>query len=237
MSTIEPIRTGKVYSVAQAARLAKTSPWNVRRWMLGDDRPGHGMKPVFGPRDHGAGPLMLSFLELAELVVVARYRQGSGRRIPLQRLRAAHEYAQRVLQIPFPFASGLFKVEGGHIMYDFEQEHPDGGRQRIAVDVGGRFVLPIEFHDAFDLFDFDPSDGKLAARWYPKGRDRPIVVDPEYAAGQPAISGRNIRAASILARWNEGWTIAEIADDFALDQQTVEAAIQAYSRTENIEAA
>ena len=73
---ISPMRIGNSYTVSRAARLAGTTPQNVRRWLYGYEAPGHKMKPVFGPQPDG--PPAISFLQLAELIVVARYRQRSG---------------------------------------------------------------------------------------------------------------------------------------------------------------
>ncbi len=225
MAVTRPIGSGKAYSVAQAARLAKTSPANVRNWLLGYQAPGHKMKPVFGPREKQPGqPLSLSFLELAELVVVARFRQGKGRTLPLWRLRAAHQFARERLGIEYPFASGRFKVEGGHVIHEFEESHPGPGR--IAVDLNGMYVLPAEFDDALDLFDFGDGGEGLAVRWYPAGKDKPIVIDPQFASGQPSVAGRNVRAEALLSRWNANWSIDEIAEDFSLEPEVVEAAIK-----------
>jgi len=53
-----------------------------------------------------------------------------------------------------------------------------------------------------------------------------IVVDPEFASGQPSIVGRNVRAEALLSRWNTNWSIDEIAEDFCLQPDVVEAAIK-----------
>jgi uncharacterized protein (DUF433 family) len=181
------------------------------------------MKPVFAPRPEPKGPVALSFLELAELTVVAKFRRGSGHRIPLWRLRDAHLFARQRLGLDYPFASGKLKVEGGHIMHEFEGEHPGPGK--LAIDIGGAFVLPIEFNDALDMFDF-AADG-TAVKWYPIGKDRPVVIDPEHAAGQMTILGRNVRVTVIRERWDAGWEIPDIADDFSLSAREVEAALKA----------
>ena len=224
MATVELIRTEPAYTIAQAARIAGTAPQNVRNWLFGSQREGRAMKPVFGAKEHEGGVYRLSFLELAELIVVARYRNGSGATMPLQRLRDAHAYARTSMSIPYPFASGLFKVEGGHIIHRFDEEHP--GRA-IAVDLGGMFVLPWEMDDALSLFDFDETTEQLAQRWYPAGRDVPIVLQPGYGAGRPVIAGRNVRASVIVARFRAGMDIDTIMDDYQLDRRTVEAAIRA----------
>jgi len=223
-ASIIPIRTGKTYTVTQAARRAGTTPQNVRRWLLGYEAPGHRMKPVFGRRPRDEGAPALSFLELAELIVVARFRQRSGRRISLDRLRAAHAFARERLQIPYPFASGRLKAEGGHIMHEFEEGHP--GQGKIAIDVGGLYALPIDFSDTLDLFDFDEMDG-LAVRFYPHGRETPVIVDPDHASGSPSIVGSNVRVEIIIGRWKAGESIAELEDDFEIPASTIEAVLRA----------
>jgi len=226
MAAIEPARTGKTYTVAQAARLADTSPQNIRNWMLGRTSPKHSMRPVFGPKENEPGRrLAVSFLELAELIVVAKYRNGKGRTIPLWRLRAAHEFARKKLEIEYPFASGIFKLQGGHIIHEYEEANPGPGV--IAIDVGGHYMLPIEMDQALDLFDFDTSKSELAERWYPAGKTVPVVVDPECGAGWPVVAGRNVRASVLVQRWQAGWDYDELAEDFGMAREVVEAAIRA----------
>jgi hypothetical protein len=104
------------------------------------------MKPILGPRPDGEGTPVLSFLELAELIVVARYRKRSGHRIKLERLRAAHQFARERLGIEHPFASGRLLLEGGYIIHEFEAADPAAGA-KIAIDIGGTFALPIDFRD------------------------------------------------------------------------------------------
>jgi uncharacterized protein (DUF433 family) len=220
---IDPLRTEPAYTITQAARLARTKPHNVRNWLYGSNRQGRKMRPVFGEKHREQGVFKVSFLELAELIVVSHYRNGSGATIPLNRLRAAHSYARMKMGIPYPFASGQFKVAGGHIIHEFEGEFP--GRT-IAIDVDGNFVLPMEFDDALSLFDFDATTEELAQRWYPAGRSAPIVVEPGYGAGWPVIDGRNVRASVLLERWRGGMDIESIADDYQLEPRIVEAAIK-----------
>lgn len=216
-----PARESLTYSIGDAARLAKTSPQNVRRWLFGYSAPGHAMRPVLGTRNDQP---RLSFLDLVEIVVIARFRAGSGDQIPLARLRAAHAFARERLGIPHPFASGRFRVEGGHILHEFESTNPGPGT--LAVDAGGNYVLPIELGEALSLFDFDDADG-LAERWYPFGKHVAVVVDPEHAAGQPVMTNSNVRIETLRERWHAGQTIAELADDFELDASSIEHALQA----------
>ncbi len=226
MATIDPIRTGKAYTVTQAARLAKTSPQNIRNWLVGRGSPGYEIAPVLGPKSRDTGSrLAVSFLELAELVVVAKYRNGQGKRIPLKRLRAAQAFARDRLRIEYPFASGRFKLLGANIIHEYEEANPGPGI--IAVDTGGNYMLPIEMDQALELFDFDSSGSEHARRWYPAGKSVPIVVDPECGAGWPVIAGRNVRTSVLIQRWQAGWRYDELAEDFDMPTEVVEAAVRA----------
>jgi uncharacterized protein (DUF433 family) len=206
-----------MYTISQAAKLGRTTPQTVRRWLYGVEQPGHSMRPVFGERDED-GP-RLSFLELSEVLVVARFRRREGKRIPLDRLRRAHAFARERLGIAHPFASGRFQLEGGHIMHDFDMANP--GKGKIAIDLEGQYVLPVGFQDALSLFDFDPSDS-MALRWYPHGKDSPIVMDPEVSGGWPTIKGFNIRLETISQRFRDGWEVEEIAEDFDIEPKLVQ---------------
>jgi uncharacterized protein (DUF433 family) len=219
------MRTGRTYTVAQAARLAQTTPQNVRRWLYGYEVPGHRMEPVFGSQPTSDGAPAISFLQLAELIVVARYRKRSGRQIKLGRLRAAHAFAKERLGIEWPFASARLRFEGGHVIHEFEEGHPDAGRH-IAVDVDGRFVLPVDFSDTLECFDFDEAD-TLALRFYPLGKGSHVVIDPEHAAGLPAFAGTNVRIETVIDRWRAGQKIAELEEDFEIPAGILEAVLQA----------
>ena len=110
-------RTRPVYTIAQAAKLADVHPITVRRWLYGSNTKSTKMNPVFSQtpntKEDGAE---VSFLQLAEIVVVGRFRQ---RKVKLQALRKAHEYACSELNLDYPFAWLHLKTDGIHIFSDF----------------------------------------------------------------------------------------------------------------------
>lgn len=220
---IDAFRIGKAYTVTQAARLAGTSAQNVSRWLRGYVAPGHRMAPVFG-KQRGKAPLSISFLELAEIIVVARFRQPDDlgrRRISLDRLRRAHQFARTAFQLDYPFASLELRLEGGHILHEFDTVEPDGAA--LALDLHGQWVLPLPVRSALDLFEYD--DG-LASRWFPLGRNGPIVVDPHVGGGRPVIAGTGVTVDVIRNRFEAGESIRSIARDFEVETSAVEQALR-----------
>lgn len=221
----DTFRTGKAYSVTQAARLARTSPQNVTRWLRGYAGSGHQMAPVFGGRPTDASRTV-SFLELAEIIVVATFRRPGphGKRpVSLDTLRRAHDYARRAFDLAYPFASLNLKVKGGHVLHDFDLAHP--GEEQIALDLGGQWMLPFPVRKELEHFEFDPDD-HLAQRWYPLGREGRIVIDPHVAAGRPVIVGTGVTVDVINKRFLSDESIAAIAEDFEIGPADVEQALR-----------
>lgn len=224
MALIEPsqklfdFRNAKAYSVTEAARLAKTSTANVRRWILGYVDKTGTMKPVFGQKEAQDGSLRLSFLELAEVVVASAFREKS---VPLKRIRAAHFYARNKLGVTYPFASLKLLEQGGHILHEFDPAERGSG-SLVVLDQHGQYALPLAVEASILLFDFatDATD-KLALRWYPFGRKVPIVVDPEFGGGRPTIRGRGVTTDIITRRHRFGESVSSIADDFQLTREEV----------------
>jgi uncharacterized protein (DUF433 family) len=222
---IDTFRTGKAYTVAQAGRLAGTSPQNVARWLRGYAAPGHQMAPVFGERA-GQGQRAVSFLELAEIIVVARFRRPDwrGKRpVRLETLRRAYEYARRTFGLEYPFASLNLKLEGGHILHDFNQAYP--GTELLALDLGGQWALPVPVQRGLEQFEFDPQD-HLARRWFPLGPEGRIVVDPHVGAGRPTIVGTGVTVDIIRRRFLSNESVADIAEDFEITAADVEQALR-----------
>ncbi|MGQ9677643.1 MAG: DUF433 domain-containing protein [Chloroflexota bacterium] len=229
LPALDKFRLGKAYTVAQAARLAGTTPATVRRWLVGYEAIGHRMAPVFGTRGrrHEENLLQVSFLELVEIVVVARFRQGiGGRPVRLGRLRDAHAYARDVFGLTYPFASLNLRESGGHVMHEFDVGNPNG--PRLALSLHGQWELPGLVRTELQHFDFDherrPAD-PFALRWFPRGRQVPIVVDPYVAAGRPTIYQRGVTIDTIVQRFRAGERIGDIAEDYELAIDLVEVAI------------
>lgn len=199
--------------------MARTSPSTVRRWLYGYEAPGHRMRPVFGKRTAvGERRPEISFLVLAELLVAAAFRK---KRIRLERIRRAHDYAREHFGVEYPFAHLRFETDGRHILYRFQQE--EAGESLLALDQYGQWTLPGDVVDALESFEFED---ELASRWFPLGKDVPIVVDPRFGAGKPTIVNRGVTVETLQKRWQAGQTIAFLAQDFRLDKGVVELALQ-----------
>jgi uncharacterized protein (DUF433 family) len=212
-------RTRPVYTIYQTAKLGGVSAVTVRRWLYGVDIASTKMRPVFGVKDKNKeNRVEVSFLQLAEIVVVSRFRQ---RKVKLDILRQAHAFACDMLKLEYPFAWLHLKTDGIHVFSDFEKSYPDASL--LPLDKEGQLTLPGSVIKALELFDYED---EFAARWYPIGRSVPIVIDPRYGAGRPTIPNRRLPVASIYNRWKAGENISFIASDYSLPRKVVEATLQ-----------
>jgi len=223
---LDTYRTGKAYTVGEVAHLVKTSPSTVRRWIKGYvyDAQGRRMAPVFGEKDVGDGsPPLLSYLDLIEILVAVRFTQHGGK---LEKVRAAREMAKKKWpDLRYPFASVRLKMAGGDLLHGFDEEY---GGAPLSMTLGTpeapQYALPHIVEGALELLDFE---GDLSVRWFPAGRDVPIVVDPRFAGGRPTIVKTGVTVDTIARRFVDGHEkMAYIARDLSIRTKDVEEAIR-----------
>ena len=85
--------------------------------------------------------------------------------------------------------------------------------------------LPELVRNAMSAIEYD-DDEDLASRWFPVGKEVPIVVDPRLSAGLPVIKGRGVTVQAIHERFMAGLDIEFIADDFQLEPRVIQTAIR-----------
>lgn len=206
-------RRAPIYTLAEAAHLTNVHPVTVKRWLNGD-----GDSP---PVVKGDGSRQLvSFLTLVEIAVAKLFRQ---RNVRLERIRKAHDFAARRMETDYPFAFARLAALGGHILAEFQEESPGGGSLLALEHPSEQWTLPGLVIETLSALDFEAD---LASRWFPLGREVPIVIDPRFAAGMPTIAERRVTVETIRKRFKTGMSIDFIADDLRLDNQTIEDAVR-----------
>ncbi len=66
----------------------------------------------------------------------------------------------------------------------------------LELMLGGQWVIAPLIQQLAQQIDFDAPRG-LAKRWYPLGRDKPVVLDPKVAFGAPSIVDRGVKTINI----------------------------------------
>jgi len=186
-------RTGPLYTISEAAHLANVHPTTVRRWLFGSQTASVQMQPVFGHPDRSRQGIIVSFLQLAEIVSVSKFRR---KRISLERLRRAHRYTRHVSHLDYPFARLSLGTIGVNILAEFERQEP-GATFLVLNPISGQLTLPGYVEEAIETFEFEDD---LAARWFPLGMTvtlytrysyQPIALRPETLILLPGKSAQN----------------------------------------------
>lgn len=199
------------YSVAEAARYARTSTSTVDRWQYG--MPSRG--PLVVKREPGKA---LSYLELAEIAVVAAFRTAG---VSLGVIARAHAYLAQRFQDEFPFVRHRLIREGTHLLMHLREVEPSEDLNKLVVtDAAGQLAWKNLIGERFEEFDFE---NDLAVQWHVAGRESPVLIDPRVSFGAPAVEG--IATWAIKGRYEAGESPDEIAEDFGLDMGQVREAL------------
>jgi uncharacterized protein (DUF433 family) len=215
------------YSPTAAGRLVGLNPDRVNRWLRGyqftysvgkNGLIRRSKKNGIVRRKGAAGSSYASFLDLIDLVFVKRFLDAG---VSLQKLRKALAEAEAILG-GHHFAQRHFFTDGRNI---YLQVQNDGDAilellsngQWVIAPVIKRISKQIEFHEATGF----------AERWYPMGRQTPIVVDPHIAFGAPTIVSRGVKTANVYDFFEaEGHDINSVCSWMNLTKREVQSAVE-----------
>ncbi len=198
-----------LYTLKEAARYLGLSEATLRSWVRGrsySTREGPRYSP---PLIRPPGEL-LSFNNLVEANVLAALRRVHG--ISMARVRRALEHAQKLgyeRPLLLDLKAGLGEV--------FLEE----GANLLALSRGGQLALRQILEEHLSRVERDPQG--LPLRFYPRGREHWVVLDPRVAFGKPVVRG--VRTQVIAARFEAGESYESIAEDYGLSPQEVQEAI------------
>jgi hypothetical protein len=161
-----------VYTIAEAARLGGLPPAQVRRWMSGR----LGEHSTVG----------LDFLDLIELRCVKALVETG---VSWQVLRAAYERAAEILRVDHPLATKRFLTDG----YAILTRVAEPALLEIVTDRRVFSRLVNRYLAGEGGVDFDA--GGMAARWWPLGKKRLVVIDPKRSFGQPIVNTEGVPTA------------------------------------------
>jgi uncharacterized protein (DUF433 family) len=116
----------------------------------------------------------------------------------------------------YPFATSDILSDGRKIWYKLEDTiiNADRSRQANFIEIIKQFTKKIDF-----------DSNQIAQKFFPKGRESKIVVNPHHQFGQPVIDGTNINAETIYRMHKSGESIEFISLLYDLNPKYVTDAI------------
>lgn len=209
------------YSYAEAERLAGVSRGTAKRWLRGYRHRGRDGEPRFrepvipGDRQSDADGYV-SFADLVEIAAVNHFRR---QRWSLGAIRALIAECRTIFEVDRPLITERFKRKAPAVFPKEITWFADlSPQQRTQA-----WETIRAFLDALDY------EGGFVSTWWPRGRDVPVAVDPNYGFGLPVVacSGlcTGLRTEFVLEQFDAGETAASIAADYRLPVQSITAAI------------
>ena len=167
---------------------------------------------IDGSLDGEAPPL--SFLNLIELRFLASWRQT----VPLPSIREALDFSAAQLGAERPLLDLRFRRRGRDLFVKHDSS-------LLAVTRAGQLAWPDAVDSLFASLDYDEEE-HAAYRWWPLGRERPVLLDTRVNGGRPTTAETGVRTISIAVRLREGWKPVEISDDTAATLSEIDAAAE-----------
>ena len=158
----------------------------------------------------------MSFFDLVEIAAIGQLK-GVG--WSLRAIRAAVKTCQEMFDLPRPLVTERFKTDGSDFFVQWLGALVEVGigrrkGERAWDEVLGPFLKTVDY------------EGDYVRRWWPIGHDRHVVIDPDYGFGLPVIAGSGVRTEIVYEQVRARVSQQQIADDFNVDLEDVEHAIQ-----------
>jgi uncharacterized protein (DUF433 family) len=178
-----PIGVGS-YTAQEAARLLKTRPRNVNRWLRGYRYTRGGeerqMPPLWLPQIEPIDDrLEIGFRDLIELRFVKAFVDAG---VGLLAIRNCLDYARECVDDDHPFSTRRFRTDGRTI---FLESIERSGQSRMLDLKKRQYVFRDVIERTFRDLDIEADS---VVRWRPFHGKQSIVIDPQRAFGQPIAS-------------------------------------------------
>lgn len=135
----------------------------------------------------------------------------------MKTLRANRDELGKRFSTPYPFALKGLLTDGRRLIKELGED------ALLELGTGGQSAFESVISPFCRRLDFD-ANSQLAARFFPLGRDVPIVVSPTHSFGRPVVAGTNLTTEAIANLVRGGESIDDIAHEYDLPREQIDAA-------------
>lgn len=158
----------------------------------------------------------VSFHTLVEFYIMMLFSEAGVK--PKQVLNA-HKELSDFYKTAFPFAK---KVVLSNIKTDGKRIYLDESNEIITLDGSKQFNLNL-IRVFYTKLEFDSDD--LASKFYPLGKDKSILVDPQRKFGHPVFKNTNIFPEVLYQHYKAGDSIQYLEAVYELSKEEIEDAM------------
>lgn len=205
-----------VFSIPETSLFLGLPDYKVRRWLneIWNIQINTSNESVYSwgnGRDRS-----LNFLTLIEFFTFYQLRSQN---ISVKKIVMAHKIIQKRLNTPYPFASSSILTDGCKILFK-EKDCIIDAEPGLQTNING-IILPF-------CKKIDFGENYLAKRFWPKGKNIKVVIDPSHQFGQPTVPGTNILSRQLYNLYKGGESIKFIASLYNISSQEVKDSISIY---------
>jgi uncharacterized protein (DUF433 family) len=209
-----------LYTPTEAAVLTHVPSQKIRRWLQGH---------IVGDKEYPAvwtsnvaekvdlESLYLSFLDLVQLRVADAFIRAG---LSAQKVRRAIDYGAKIVSSDYPFANAKFRTDGRTVILHVLDEK--GDETLIDLFRNGQYLMQKVIEPSLKGLEFE---GDMAARWWPLGRAKGIVIDPARQFGQPIDDATGVPTSVLANAAKAEGSIAKAAKMFVVPQSSVNRAV------------
>ena len=206
-----------VFGMGQVDRLLGLSRGTAGRWIDGYERRGRRYQPLVRLATNGSETV--TWGEFVEARLISEYRRQG---VSVFRMRPAIMALRNEFRTDYPLAAArpFLSAEGRELVLRVQQQTKLQPSLRFVVR-SGQIVLPsLEVRRFQQAADYDHA---MVRRF--RIADN-VVIDPEYASGEPTIAGRRLRVATVVESVAAGEPREAVAEMWEITPQAVDDAVR-----------
>ena len=206
-----------VYNMGQVDRLLGLSHGTAGRWIDGYTRRDRRYEPLV--RLETTGSETVTWGEFVEARLISEYRRQG---VSVFRMRPAIMALRDAFGTEYPLAAAqpFVSAEGRELVLQIQQDTNLQLSLRFVVH-NGQMVLPsLEVRRFQQVADYDDD----MVRRFRIAEN--VVIDPEYASGEPTIAGRRLRVATVAEAIAAGEQREAVAEMWDIRPQAVDDAVR-----------
>jgi uncharacterized protein (DUF433 family) len=206
-----------IYTVTEIAHILNIPRKKVDRWLreYWEGELGNEFAENYSWKTDGSKAV--GFHTLIEFYVMVQFSEAG---VQTRKLLDAHKTLSEWYNTPFPFAQ---KEVLENMKTDKTRIYFQKGDDLVTLD--NTKQLNFKFIEIFfKNIEFDSN--QLAARLWPLGKEKSIVIDPKRKFGHPVIDEQNIYPETICNHINAGDPVKYIAYVYEITEQQVAHAVE-----------
>lgn len=218
-----------IYTPAEAGRLTGVQPAKIARWLRGHRMKDRYYAPLWSPQiDLDDGHVYLGFRDLTEIRVAdAMITAG----LSPQAVRKAIGLAKEMFGLTQPLSTRSFRTDGRTVFVQSIESLPDGRERGHLLDLfKGQYGFKKIIEPSLKNLEFEDD---VPVRWWPGGKDRRIVIDPERSFGQPIDSDTGVPTSVLLAAFRAEGSDENVARVYDVPLSSVRRAVAFEERHRN----